>query len=233
VSHTVPTVLDTPGHQAYSLGYKACSFGVVRHYLPKVFRERFSHDPLEAGGDMDRMHALPDLTAAEIMSSPGVVCRREARLEELAELMSKFQISGMPVVDRDSRVVGVISERDIAATLGSPLVRLAINHPLQHRPFLRKPHPLPVGARRARDIMTSPAIVARPETPMHTLASIMVKKRINRIPIVDRARLVGIVTRKDVLSAIAGQKRFSTDESSEPVVVGSAGMRPHTFEEGL
>jgi len=141
------------------------------------------------GGTMTTMggptRSVAELTAADIMSAPAVACREEAYFEEVAELLADREISGLPVVDAASRVVGVVSERDLAHALGGPLIRLVLRRPVHSGPFLRsRPHALPIGAKRASDIMTSPAIVADPEMPLRGLAQTMLEQQINRIPIV-------------------------------------------------
>lgn len=161
-----------------------------------------------------------ELVARDIMSSPGIACREEAHFEEVAELLADREISGVPVVNRAGEVTGVISERDLAHALGGPLIRLAIRRPVHSGPFLRLPRGIAPGAQRVRDIMTSPAITAHPNTRMHTLARTMVKERVNRIPIVRAGHLVGVVTRNDILRAIVGLTDKRKDEEP-PVVVGS------------
>lgn len=178
---------------------------------------------------LPRSGAMPPTTpstwngqvAGHIMSSPGIACREDAWFEEVAELLADREISGVPVVNNEGVVTGVISERDLAHALGGPLIRLAIRRPVHSGPFLRLPRGISPGARRARDIMTSPAVTAHPDTPIRTLAEIMVKDRVNRIPIVRAGRLVGVVTRTDVLGAVAGLDRRKVETEEPPVVAGS------------
>jgi CBS domain-containing protein len=170
-----------------------------------------------------------ELRAADIMSTPAVACRPEAFFEEVAELLADREISGVPVVNGDGEVVGVISERDLAHALGGPLMRLVLRRPVRTGPFLREP--VPRGGSRAQDIMTVPAMLAHPETPVHTLAEIMVKEQVNRIPIVRANRLIGVVTRGDVLAAVAGLVHGGVKPEQPPVMVGS-GSRDATFDIG-
>ena len=170
-----------------------------------------------------------ELRAADIMSTPAIACRPETFFEEVAELLADREISGMPVVGEDGEVVGVISERDLAHALGGPLMRLVLRRPVRSGPFLREPAP-PSGS-RAQDIMTAPAMLAHPETPVHTLAEIMVKEQLNRIPIVRSNRLIGVVTRGDVLAAVAGLDHGAVKLVQPPVVVGS-GLRDANFDIG-
>jgi CBS domain-containing protein len=140
--------------------------------------------------------------AREVMTTPAIACRDHAHFEEVA-------------------AVGVISERDIAYALGGPLIRLAVRKPVHSGPFLRNPRGANSGARLARDIMTTPPVVVHTETPLHALAEILVKDQINRIPVVRDGRLLGVVTRGDVLASLAGlTKKRGTEVDEQPIVVG-------------
>lgn len=153
-------------------------------------------------------------TAREIMSSPAIACRPETFLYEVAEALADRSISGVVVVGPDGGVVGVISERDIASAAGSPLVRLALK--LSPKGVIG-----PKGvSERVEDVMTKSPVTAGPESPLHILAEIMVRESINRLPIVHAGRLEGVVTRTDLLKALAG---LSTEERpvAHPVVLGS------------
>ena len=175
-----------------------------------------------------------DVIARDIMSSPGIACREGAWLEEVAELLADREVSGVPVIDDEGNVTGVVSEKDLAHALGSPLLRLAMRHAIRTGPFLRMPRRVPSGGSRARDIMTSPAITAHPDTPIHILAEVMVSKSVNRVPILSSGRLVGVVTRTDVLGAVAGLDRKQSATEQPPVVVGSVWneVRPTDFAYG-
>lgn len=171
------------------------------------------------------------LTAKDVMTAPGVACREEAFFEEVAEILADRDISGMPVVNDVGEVVGVISERDLAHVLGGPLVRLAVRRH-SHGPFMRKLTEVPRAARRARDVMTTPPIVARFDTPIQEIARVMVVEEINRLPVVEDGRLVGVVTRGDVLGAIAGLDHAAIDLTRVATVVGTGGFtleRPSPF----
>ena len=114
-----------------------------------------------------------------------------------------------------------MSERDLAHALGGPLIRLVLRRPVHNGPFLRSPHAVPIGAKRASDIMTSPATVADPGMPLRRLAQTMLEQQINRIPIVYLGRLVGLVTRGDLLGAIAGLSHHEMALGQPPIVIGS------------
>lgn len=167
------------------------------------------------------------VTAADVMTAPGVACRDEAFFEEVAEVLAARDISGMPVVDASERVVGVISERDLAHALGGPMIRLAVRRH-NHGPFMRDVCEVPREARRAKDVMTSPPITVGLEASLEELARLMRIHQINRVPVVELGRLLGVVTRGDVLGAVGRLDHSVVDVTRAPVLIGSAGMNPAT-----
>jgi CBS domain-containing protein len=162
--------------------------------------------------------------ARDLMTVPAVGCRDEAVLDEIAEILADRDISGMPVVDAIGDVVGVISERDLAHALGGPMVRLAVRR-RNHGSHRSRTAGTPWGQRRAKDVMSSPALTVSPQTKLEELARLMRVNQINRVPVVDGGRLLGVVTRGDVLGAMAHLNHASTG-SQRAVLVGSGGMHP-------
>lgn len=165
--------------------------------------------------------------ARDLMTAPAVACRDEAYFEEIAELLAERDISGMPVLDAKGELVGVISERDLAHALGGPMVRLALRRH-HHGPLMRDLRETPRGARRVRDVMTSPALSVEPDASLEEIARLMHVHQVNRIPITEEGRLVGVVTRGDVLGAMAHLERTARDLSRPPIVVGSGGIDPRS-----
>lgn len=163
--------------------------------------------------------------ARDVMTAPAVACRDEAFFEEVAEVLADRDISGMPVVDASGKVVGVISERDLAHALGGPMIRLAVRRH-SHGPFMRDIHAVPREARRAKDVMTSPPVTVPPDAHLEELARLMRIHQVNRVPVVESERLIGVVTRGDVLGAIGHLDHAEIDLTRPPVLVGSAGMHP-------
>lgn len=192
------------------------------------------------GGDDYRIVSMRDylsalaadddgLTARAVMTAPAVACRDEAFFEEVAETLADRDISGMPVVNASGEVVGVISERDLAHALGGPMVRLAVRRH-NHGPFMRDLSGLPRGGRRAKDVMTTPPVAVAPTAPIDEIARLMRMQQINRIPVVEEGRLLGVVTRGDVLAAIAHLEHDEVVGTKPPILVGSAGPYPSAMD---
>ena len=119
-------------------------------------------------------------------------------IKDVATVLTQRGISGVPVCDADGTVVGVLSEADLLVKQGGPqrvsgglfawLVETASAPDIAK---LRRPH--------AGEAMTAPAITAEPETPAAEAARTMVERGVNRLPVVEDGRLVGIVTRADLV----------------------------------
>lgn len=220
-----PVVVDGPIDDGDAL--ERMRTARIRHLIVREgndFRIVSMRDLLVMGSPDNR-----EPTAGDVMTAPAVACRDEAFFEEVAEMLADRDISGMPVVDASDRVVGVISERDLAHALGGPMVRLAVRRH-NHGPFMRDLRDMQRGIRRAKDVMTSPAVTVGLDAHLDEMARLMRVHQINRVPVVDSGRLVGVVTRGDVLCAIAHLDHTVIDLTRPLVVVGSAGMHPGEIE---
>lgn len=154
---------------------------------------------------------MADLTARDLMSTDVKTVRPFTSLQEIAELMATHHISGVPVVDHEGRVLGMVTEADLIdehkREAAIPRTALYGLFPI--------PDELTLEAFRggmklqAQQVMSKPAITAGEETTIHELADLMVRRRVNRIPIVRDGRLVGIVSRGDIVRALAQQKNRS------------------------
>ena len=150
-------------------------------------------------------HALQRITqsvkAADIMTARVFSVRRETPLREVAELMSKEKISGIPVLDENTKVVGIISEKDFLAHMGSgdkTHFMAVVAECLKGKGCVA----LPIRSQRAEDIMTSPAVTVGESTAVIEIAGIFTEKNINRVPVVDRdGNMLGIVSRADIVRA--------------------------------
>ena len=139
-------------------------------------------------------------------------------LKDVARELSRRRISGMPVVDDDGRIIGVISEADVLAKEQpepdphtGPLARL-LNRDEQEQPSW-------FGASAVSEAMTSPAITIEGHWPLAIAAKEMIEHGINRLPVVHQGRLVGIVTRADLVRAFARSDEQIADEVRDIVAL--------------
>jgi CBS-domain-containing membrane protein len=138
------------------------------------------------------------MRAREVMSTPVVTVPPEAALKDVAKLMATHNVSGVPVLDQVGRLVGIVSESDVLTKLeygeqGRGL--LGLLDQLAHGAGAdRKLH-----AHTAADLMTTRVISAGPETSFRELLHLMTIHDVNRLPIVEGGRVIGIVTRADIL----------------------------------
>ncbi len=128
-------------------------------------------------------------TVGDVMTRGTIAVRDDVPLAEAAQLLDKHHISGVPVVDRDGELVGVLSQTDLLRArvidhLWSVLPGLAVRH-----------------------LMTTPAVVATEETTIDEAATLMEQKQIHRLVVVgpDRRTPVGILSVSDLIHQMASR----------------------------
>ncbi len=141
------------------------------------------------------------MRACELMSTPVVTILPEVKLKEVAECLVAHRVSGVPVVDHFGRLVGIISESDLVSKLeyedkGQGLVGL-LDHLAHAVGADRK-----LRARTAAELMTSGVVTTGPDASVREMIHLMTSHGINRIPIVESGRVIGIVTRADILRTL-------------------------------
>jgi CBS domain-containing protein len=147
------------------------------------------------------------LIAADIMTAKVITARPEDSVAKIARLLSDHGISALPICDAGGAVVGMLSEGDLIRPFGQEhaskrawwLNLLADGTDLSPA-FLEC---IKVENHPARDLMVTPVIVAAPDTTVPELADLMSRHHIKRLPIMSDGKLVGIVSRADVVRAIA------------------------------
>jgi CBS domain-containing protein len=115
--------------------------------------------------------------AADIMTSPVILAQEEMRLTEVIGLLLRWNISGLPVVNDAGKLVGIITEHDV-----------------MNFAFDGQAAEATVGEAMSKDVMSFP-----PGVDIETLVNTYVSKRIRRVPIVEDGKVVGIVSRRDIL----------------------------------
>jgi CBS-domain-containing membrane protein len=141
------------------------------------------------------------LMAKDVMTSPVITVRPDTPIKEVARLLLTHHISGVPVVDENDHLVGILTEADLLykelpeTPEEGGLLRLLRRGQLAQAE--RKSEGL-----LARDLMTSPVITITENTPLREAAALMTRHRINRLPVVRNGHVVGILSRADVLKAL-------------------------------
>jgi CBS domain-containing protein len=127
------------------------------------------------------------MRARHLMTQPAIACGADEPLNEAARRMWENDCGALPVIRRDGKVVGMVTDRDIcmaAYTRGLPLTAIATT-----------------------DAMSTRVFSCRPEDPLSVAARVMVEKQVRRLPVIDQdGRLLGILSIGDLALAAAGAR---------------------------
>lgn len=139
----------------------------------------------------------------EVMTSPVIGVLPSASVADAATLMLGNRISGLPVMEADGRLVGVVSEGDFLRReeLGTKRRRSWLLE-LFASPGKVADEYVHANGRKIEEIMASEVITTTPEAPLESAVDLMSRKGIKRLPVVDGGKVVGIVTRTDLLRAL-------------------------------
>jgi CBS domain-containing protein len=155
---------------------------------------------------------VQDLMTTEVLTVPAT-----APLKDAAALMAEHRVSGLPVVDGDGHVLGVVSEGDILFKETGPPDRPSLLERLLTVPSTRPD--LKLAARSAGEAMSAPAVTIGPRRPITEAATRMIDEGVNRLPVVDdEQRLIGIVTRADFVRAFIRSDAEVEQEIREDVL---------------
>lgn len=146
------------------------------------------------------------------MTKEVITLSPEESLHEAAKKLRENKISGAPVVD-NNKVVGILSEADLLKAMEeeAPEFKTLLPSPLDilELPFRIKlsldeatKKAERIAKLRVKDVMSRNAITITPDASISEAAKIMRERNINRLPVVDNGRLVGIITRADLLKAL-------------------------------
>ena len=145
------------------------------------------------------------MQAQDVMTTKVVSVAPHTPVAEIAKLLLERQISAVPVVGDDRRLLGIVSEGDLIHELGQDGAQRSWWLDLLASPQARAAAYLKSHGRLARDVMTRSIIAVAPDTPLPQIARLLEARRIKRVPVVQDGQLVGIVSRADLLRAFALQ----------------------------
>jgi len=124
-------------------------------------------------------------TAADIMTRPVITVGPGALLIDAIELLLRHGLSGMPVVDAAGRLIGIITEHDI------------MNFALSGN----------AADTRVEEAMTKPVATVAPDADMAVAINFLIGRRLRRVPVVEGDRVVGIISRRDILREMLSMYR--------------------------
>ncbi len=153
----------------------------------------------------------------DIMTKGVVTVSPEATILETAEILWRYNFNGLPVVDENQKIIGIVTEGDFL----TKQVDFAEIHLPTYIKFLKDlevykkdkevfvSEAKKILAAKVKDIMTTQVITVLPETEVYEVAQLFVEKRINPIPVVDSNKtLVGIVSRSDLIRFLKDLKNL-------------------------
>lgn len=166
------------------------------------------------------------MNVADLMSTPVVTVQLTMPIKDVARLFVEEKISGAPVVE-NGRVRGIVSAGDIVSKERGVLAPSGRTFEWL---FGEEADSTKRTARTAADAMSRPAITIGPGASVAEAAKLMVSRGVNRLPVVRRGRLVGIVTRSDLVRAFARTDAELEQEIREDVLLHTLWLEPETLE---
>ncbi|WP_306322076.1 MULTISPECIES: CBS domain-containing protein [unclassified Streptomyces] len=145
---------------------------------------------------------------SDVMTHTVVAVGRDAPFKEVVELMEQWKVSAVPVLEGESRVVGVVSEADLL-----PKEEFRDADPTRYDQLRRLSDLAKAGAVSAGELMSSPAVCVRADATLAEAARIMAHRKVKRLPVVNtEGMLEGVVSRSDLLKVFL---RSDTDIEEE------------------
>lgn len=149
------------------------------------------------------------MLAKDIMEKNVVTIKEDESVEEVARLLIEKGISGVPVVDEKDNLKGIISDGDLIyrdKQIRIPAVVQILDSTIFVESLKKFQEELKkITAYKVRDMMTTKVITVDVNTPIEEIATLMIEKRINRVPVIEDGRVVGIITRQNVLKSMIGK----------------------------
>jgi len=135
------------------------------------------------------------MRAEDIMSSPAITVRPTTPVKAAIGLITSHGFTSLPVVDADDRLTGIVTEADLVRGRVIPDARTLV--------WREDPTPAAAPPATVGEVMTSPAIAVRGGADIAEVAKVMLDAHIRCAPVVEREKLVGVVSRRDLLRTLA------------------------------
>lgn len=164
----------------------------------------------------------------DLMTRNVLTVRSSTPLKDAAALLAEHRISGLPVVDGERRVLGVLSEGDILFKESGTR---------EHQGFFDRLLAVPptgnelkLAARTVGEAMSAPALTIGPRRPVTQAATMMIEEGVNRLPVIDdEERLIGIITRADLVRAFVRSDAEVEQEIRDDVIRRTLWIEPDTI----
>jgi len=143
------------------------------------------------------------MKASEVMTTGVITVGPNTLVQDVVMTLLSNRISAVPVVDHHGAIIGIISEADLIRRVEIGTEKRSKWRELVSGKCGRKQEFLKSQGVRAADVMTKPVVTATPQMPLSELVSLFDKYRIKRLPVVDGEKIIGIVSRANLLQALA------------------------------
>ncbi len=172
------------------------------------------------------------MNASDVMTKNVVTAEPNTTVKQGAELMSQHRISAVPVLDKDGVLAGIVSEGDLMRRVEgaheqtrSWWLSLFSSDQNNAKGFVME------HGRYLKDIMTTGVVTVTPDVPVGKIARLLEEKHIKRVPVLDDGQLVGIVSRANLLQAMAAQpvvqvESKATNDEKRNIVLGALAQVP-------
>lgn len=146
------------------------------------------------------------MLAKNVMTKDVITVKPEEKVEKVAKILVDNKISGIPVVDELNHVVGIVTEKDLMIKAGELKVPfyvtlfdsiIFLENPIRFNNDIKK-----YTASQVKDVMTEKVIAVEEDTPVQDVVAIMQKRQINRVPVLRHGKIIGIITRNDILKSL-------------------------------
>jgi CBS-domain-containing membrane protein len=147
------------------------------------------------------------LKAKDIMTKDVITVRPDATIDDLARLLVKHDISGVPVVDDKGRLRGIVTENDLItknSRLHLPTILRLFDAYIPLGTGKMEDEMRRMAASRVDEICTKEVITVDYEASAEYIATIMTEKKIHLLPVLEEGKLAGIIGKKDVIRGMAG-----------------------------
>jgi len=147
------------------------------------------------------------LRAKDLMTENVIAVTKDTEVRELAKILTENKISGVPVLDEDGTLAGVVTESDLIFQNKKVHIPTAVAI-LDAFFFLESPEKMEKEMKKMAgvtvgDIYASEVVSVQQDTPLDEIATLMAEKNIHTLPVLDQGRLVGVIGKRDIIRTIA------------------------------